>query len=251
MTLKIALPTFFSGKTPSGCAVIVGLEQDSPVVSALCAHAVEAGLVTYRVIHDPAVKRGTHPAHSFQINAPSIHAIRVDISSTDAVQGLFADIAKAGFIPEWVVHAPARSEAQDTLVTTPMELEAIWRAHSLSAFLIGQTALKAMLAGRSKHRSGRAASIIFIGAVDAVQSQPRFTGFGAVKAGVRALVQSMAREFDPQGIHIAHLLLDDAGFSGQVTERFAQAVATTCWQIHTQPSTAWTQELELRSNLAG
>ncbi|WP_410209852.1 SDR family oxidoreductase [Aquirhabdus sp.] len=251
MTLKISLPSIFSSKSKSarGCAVIVDMDQDSAVVSALCAQAIRSGLVTYRVIHDPDVPKATGTILPLEINTPSIYAIRLDICSVDAVQSMFADLANAGLVPEWVVHAPARSTAFTTLAMLPIELESLWRVHGLSAFVIGQTALKAMLNHRSKQPQ-RPATIIFVGATDAIHSQPNFSGFGAVKAGVRALAQSMAREFDPQGVHIAHILLEEGDMSGETAERFAQAVATTCWQLHTQAKEAWTQELELRPSSA-
>ena len=252
MPFKVSLPAVFSSKSKSarGCAVIVDLDQDSAVVSALRAQAIRSGLVTYRVIHDPDVPKATGTLLPLEINTPSIYAIRLDICSVDAVQSLFTDLADVGLVPEWVVHAPARSTSIATLAMTPIELESLWRVHGLSAFVIGQTALKAMLHHRSKRQSQRPATIIFVGAADAIHCQPNFSGFGAVKAGVRALAQSMAREFDPQGVHIAHILLDEGDVSGEPAERFAQAVATTCWQIHTQAKEAWTQELELRPSFA-
>ncbi|AXI04209.1 SDR family NAD(P)-dependent oxidoreductase [Aquirhabdus parva] len=252
MTFKISLPSIFSSKSKfaRGCAVIVDLDQDSAVVSALCAQAIRSGLVTYRVIHDPDVPKATCAIPAFEIDLPSIYAVRLDICSVDAVQSLFTDLAVAGLVPEWIVHAPTRSTSIATLTMTPKELESLWRVHGLSAFVIGQTALKAMLLHRSKRKLQRSATIIFVDAIDAIHSQPNFSGFGAVKAGVRALAQSMAREFDPQGVHIAHILLDEGDVSGEPAERFAQAVASTCWQIHTQAKEAWTQELELRPSSA-
>ena len=72
--------------------------------------------------------------------------------------------------------------------------------------------------------------------------------------------QSMAREFGPQGIHVAHLIVDGAidgdrvrslfpGVVEQLGENGAlntRAIAETYWHLHLQHPSAWTQELDVR-----
>jgi NAD(P)-dependent dehydrogenase (short-subunit alcohol dehydrogenase family) len=87
-----------------------------------------------------------------------------------------------------------------------------------------------------------------------------FTAFAAAKAGLRMVSQSMAREFGPLGIHVAHLIVDgliDGDRAREVASAAVdtkgpdgllrpEAIAETYWQIHTQHRSAWTQELDLR-----
>lgn len=77
---------------------------------------------------------------------------------------------------------------------------------------------------------------------------------------LRALAQSMARELGPQGLHVAHLVIDGAidteFIAKNFPERYAlkdedglldpEAIAAAYWSLHQQPRSAWTQELDLR-----
>ena len=76
------------------------------------------------------------------------------------------------------------------------------------------------------------------------------------KFGLRALAQSMARELGPKGIHVAHVIIDGLiagdrpGFKleerGQDTVLEPGAIAESYYQIHLQPKSAWTQDMDLR-----
>lgn len=83
-----------------------------------------------------------------------------------------------------------------------------------------------------------------------------FANLAVPKFGLRALAQSMAREFAPRGAHVAHVIID-----GQIeSERYRElgdkrgpdsllppdAIAETYYQLHRQPRGAWTHELDLR-----
>jgi len=102
-------------------------------------------------------------------------------------------------------------------------------------------------------------TIILTGATAALRGSARFAALASGKFGLRALGQSMAREFGPQGIHVAHVVID-----GQInTSRLREAqpdreesttlspesIAETYWQLHVQNPTAWTLELDLRPAL--
>ena len=87
-----------------------------------------------------------------------------------------------------------------------------------------------------------------------------FAAFAGAKHGLRSLAQSMARELGPQGIHVAHVVIDGAidtpFFAERFPERYAlkaqdgilspDAIAETYWQLHRQHRSAWTHELDLR-----
>ena len=67
------------------------------------------------------------------------------------------------------------------------------------------------------------------------------------------MVQSMARELTPQGIHIGHVIVDgkirppgsgDATSDGQQLD--PDAIASTFLHLLAQPRNAWTWEIEVR-----
>ena len=87
-----------------------------------------------------------------------------------------------------------------------------------------------------------------------------FSAFSGAKHGLRALAQSMARELGPLGIHVAHPIIDGAidteFIRTMFPERYAlkdrdgilnpDAIAEAYWQLHLQPRSAWTHEMDLR-----
>lgn len=100
-------------------------------------------------------------------------------------------------------------------------------------------------------------SLIITGATASVRGSARFGDFAAGKFAVRALGQSLAREFGPQGIHVAHAIVDGV-IDIPRTKNFAvnggapdgkidpDAIAESYWYLHTQPRSHFTQELDLR-----
>jgi len=102
--------------------------------------------------------------------------------------------------------------------------------------------------------------VIFTGASASLRGKPGFAQFAAAKAGLRMIAQSMAREYGPHGIHVAHVVID-GGINGErlrsrqpesVRQRGEDgllnidAIAEAYWQIHRQRPSAWTQEIDLR-----
>jgi NAD(P)-dependent dehydrogenase (short-subunit alcohol dehydrogenase family) len=99
-------------------------------------------------------------------------------------------------------------------------------------------------------------TVLLTGATASLRGSARFSALAVGKFGLRALAQSMAREFGPQGVHVAHVIID-----GQIntprsremsperedhTMLSPEAIAETYWQLHSQDQTAWTLELDLR-----
>ena len=129
----------------------------------------------------------------------------------------------------------------------------VWEMGALAGFLVGREAARVMLP------RGRG-TILFTGATASVRGSAGFAAFAGAKHALRALSQSMARELGPQGIHVAHVVIDgaiDTEFIAQnFPERYARKaddgilnpdhIAETYWQLHCQPRSAWTHELDLR-----
>ncbi|KAK3898398.1 hypothetical protein C8A05DRAFT_19012 [Staphylotrichum tortipilum] len=103
-------------------------------------------------------------------------------------------------------------------------------------------------------------SLIVTGATASVRGSARFGTFAAGKFAVRGLTQSLAREFGPQGVHVAHVIVDGvidiprtAAYTvneGKPDGKISpDAIAENYWNLHTQHRSAFTQELDLRPYL--
>lgn len=139
------------------------------------------------------------------------------------------------------------------LETTSRVYFKVWEMACFGGFLMGREAARAML---PRQRG----SIFFTGATASVRGRDGMSAFAGAKHALRALAQSMARELGPQGIHVAHLIVDAAIDTAFIRENFpdryaAKArdgivnpdhIADTYWMLHQQPRDAWTHELDIR-----
>ena len=137
--------------------------------------------------------------------------------------------------------------------TTERVYRKVWEMGALGGFLMGREVARAMLS------RGRG-TILFTGATASMRGSAGFAAFAGAKHALRALAQSMARELGPQGIHVAHVVIDgsiDTPFIAEnFPERYAkksedgilspEAIAESYWTLHRQPRSAWTHELDLR-----
>jgi short-subunit dehydrogenase len=101
-------------------------------------------------------------------------------------------------------------------------------------------------------------TLIFTGATAAVKASAKFAAFASAKFALRALSQSLAKEFGPQGVHVSHVIADgvfdsDRGrsYTGGNTEGLMDTdeMAEAYWKLHTQGKRAWTWEIDLRPYL--
>ena len=182
-------------------------------------------------------------------------AVACDGTKEDEVQALFQRVASELGPVRLVVYNAGGAIRKGILETSKDEFEGAWRNACLGAFLVGREAVRAMLAQKTGARHH--GTIIFTGATASLRGGANFVNLAIGKFGLRALAQSMAREFQPQGIHVATVNIDGQIESNErpgrsVAERGADAVlspdaiAETYWQLHRQPPSAWTLELDLR-----
>jgi len=102
-------------------------------------------------------------------------------------------------------------------------------------------------------------TILLTGASAALRGKAKFSALAVGKFGLRALAQSLAREFGPQGIHVSHVVIDGQIDSPSIHEKMPDreehtllspdAIAETYWQLHMQDRTAWTLESDLRPSV--
>jgi NAD(P)-dependent dehydrogenase (short-subunit alcohol dehydrogenase family) len=179
----------------------------------------------------------------------AIEARAADATRADDVAALFAHVAQRFGAPEVVVYNAGTYQPGGILEIAPEDFERCWRIGCFGGFLVGQAAARLMVP------QGRG-TILFTGATASLRGSARFANLAVPKFGLRALAQSMARELAPQGVHVAHVVID-----GQIdSERYAHlrdsrgpdallppaAIAETYYQLSRQPRGAWTHELDLR-----
>lgn len=139
------------------------------------------------------------------------------------------------------------------LETTSKKFYKIWEMACFAGFLAGRESARHMLT------RGRG-TIIFTGATASVRGASGFAAFASAKHGLRALAQSMARELQPQNIHVGHIVIDAAvdtkfirGLYGEsLKEMDPDAIvkpaelAKNYLMLHQQAKSAWTFEMDVR-----
>jgi len=186
----------------------------------------------------------------------SAEPVPVDTTREDDVVRLFDRAMSPGEGREpadLVVFNAGNNRRIDFRELSAEQFEQFWRVGCFGGFLVGREAARRLAPlGRG--------TIIFTGASASLRGKPGFAHFAAAKAGLRMIAQSMAREYGPLGIHVAHVVID-GGIKGDrllgrapalINERGEdgllgiEAIADTYWTIHRQQRSAWTQEVDLR-----
>jgi NAD(P)-dependent dehydrogenase (short-subunit alcohol dehydrogenase family) len=235
-------------------AVVVGVGAELGLGSALCRRFAAAGHHVLVAGRTPgkieAVVRAIESAGG------SAEPVATDATEEAQVTALF-DRAMApddGLAPaDLVVFNAGNNRRIDFRMLEAEQFENFWRVGCFAGFLVGREAARRLVPlGRG--------TVIFTGASASLRGKPGYAQFAAAKAGLRMIAQSMAREYGPLGIHVAHVIID-GGINGErlrkavpdVAERRGEdgllgiePIAETYWQIHRQPRSAWAHEVDLR-----
>lgn len=184
------------------------------------------------------------------------HAYSMDARLEESVEEVFSRVeADVGPIDICIfnVGGNVQFKLEDT---TARVFRKVWEMATFAGFLNGREAAKYMVPrGRGK--------IFLTGASASLRGNPGYAAFGAGKAGLRSLAQTMAKELGPKGIHVAHLIIDAGVDTAFVRERIRDAggdpdslpentlmdpesVAEAYWMLWQQTPDAWTFELDLR-----
>jgi NAD(P)-dependent dehydrogenase (short-subunit alcohol dehydrogenase family) len=180
-------------------------------------------------------------------------AFGVDAREEDQVVTLFETIEREVAPLEIVVFNIGANVNFPVRDTTARVYRKVWEMAAFAGFLTGREAARTM----TPRGSG---TIIFTGATASVRGRAGFAAFSGAKHALRALAQSMARELGPQGVHVAHVVIDGAIDTPWIRENFPEraalksqhgilepeAIAEAYWTLHKQPRSAWTHELDLR-----
>lgn len=175
-------------------------------------------------------------------------AVTVDVTDPAAMKAAFNQVREQLAAPEVFVYNAGVFQVAGILELTPEQFEYGWKVNCFGAFLGVQQVLPAMV------ERGQG-TILLTGATAALKGSARFAGLAVGKFGLRALAQSLAREFGPQGIHVAHIVIDGMintprvqaiGSHDEQALLAPEAIAQMYWQLYQQDPTAWTLELDLR-----
>ena len=178
-------------------------------------------------------------------------ALSVTTDATDAasVAAAFDEVREGLGDPEVFVYNAGAFQMGGILELSPEKFDECFKANCAGAFYAAQQVLPAMV------EKGRG-TVLLTGATAALRGGARFSALAVGKFGLRALAGSMAREFGPQRIHVAHVVVDGQIDTPRLREMSPEredhtmlspdAIAETYWQLHSQHPTAWTLELDLR-----
>lgn len=178
--------------------------------------------------------------------------VQADATDADSVARAFDEVREGLGDPEVFVYNAGAFVMGGILELTPQVFDDCLKANCSGAFYAAQQVLPAML---ERERG----TILLTGATAALRGGANFSALATGKFGLRALSQSMAREFGPQGIHVAHVVIDGQIYTPSLRESqpdreehttlSPDAIAATYWQLHAQDPTAWTLELDLRPSV--
>jgi NAD(P)-dependent dehydrogenase (short-subunit alcohol dehydrogenase family) len=175
------------------------------------------------------------------------HAYACNATDPDEVERLFGLVERESATPDVVVYN-ASGRARGAFVDlVPADVAQAIAVSAFGGFLVAQEAAKRMLP--NKH-----GAILFTGASASVKGYAQSAPFAMGKFALRGLAQSMARELSPQGIHVAHFVIDGGIRSAARVEPADRpdsmldpdAIALSYWNVLQQPRSAWSWELELR-----
>jgi NAD(P)-dependent dehydrogenase (short-subunit alcohol dehydrogenase family) len=235
----------------TGACLVVGAGEGvgGAVAAAFAAEGLTACL-TRRPRHlDPleaqaeAIRQAGHQARAFGVDA------REEAEMVALVDRIEAEIGPL----EVVVFNIGANVRFPVTETTTRVYTKVWEMAALAGFLTGREAARVM-------RPRRRGTILFTGATASMRGRQGFSAFAGAKHSLRALAQSMARELGPEGIHVAHIVIDgaiDGAFTRGNVANYADRLANDeillpaeiarnfVW-LHQQHRSAWTHELDLR-----
>jgi len=227
---------------PRETAIVVGAGPG--LGSALVRAFATEGYTVFAAARSASVLQG------FDIERAENRVVLADCDATEPtdIARLFDAAEQHGPLAVAIFNAGAFVRSS-ILETEAADFERCWRVGCFAGFLVGQAAARKMVARG-------AGTILLTGATASLRGGNGFVNLASPKFGLRAVAQSMAREFGSQGIHVAHVIIDgqirSPRYQHLVAERGAdallepEAIAQTYLTLHRQHRSAWTQELDLR-----
>ncbi|GES63829.1 oxidoreductase, short-chain dehydrogenase/reductase family [Aspergillus terreus] len=181
--------------------------------------------------------------------------ISTDLSDSTSVRAAFDKISKqyAGLALAAAVFNPGGGFVRKPfLELTEEEFTQGYESQGKGGYLFAKGTLPLLLEAKGLPHPP---TLIFTGATASLKGSANFSSFASGKFALRALAQSLAREFGPQGVHVSHVIIDGVidiprtkawKFEHEDAKLDPEAIAESYWHLHTQPRTTFGFELDLR-----
>lgn len=229
-------------------AVIMGVEAEHSLGATLAHHVAAKGLHVY--LAGDSDEKLQKVADNIIQNGGQVTCVVADAQNEYHIDHLFDVIHFDGSILQLAIYNSGSNSSMPILETNAEAFKTLWQQNCLGAFLFAKEAIECM---KTNHQG----TLICTGATATSNERSHFTAYASAKAALRTLVQGLAREFSPEGIHVIHSSID-GNYSaqhkpdfykamGKVNMMQLEAIAETYWAIHSQHPSAWTHELDLRS----
>ena len=236
-------------------AIVIGVGAEEGIGAAVCRRFAGNGYHVFAVGRTDTKLKQVVKTITFE--GGSAEPWVMDTTVEAQVLGLF-DVAMSATesrepAEAVIFNSASLNRPMDFRQVSGADFEDVWRQNCFAGFLVGrEVARRFAPLGRG--------TMLFTGASGSLRGKPSFAQFAAAKSGLRMIAQSMAREFGPQGVHVAHVVID-GGVGGDrlrsllpdLEDRFGadgllnvDDIAQAYWMIHQQPRTVWSHELDLR-----
>eukprot|EP00937_MAST-01D_sp_MAST-1D-sp2_P003890 g3890.t1 len=193
------------------------------------------------------------------VPSAAVAAATADCTDPEQIKAAFASLQAANGVPDCLCYNVSARPFPPTPVgeIDPARLESEWKTGPFGALLCIQEVLPAM-------RAAGAGAILFTGASASLRGSARFGTFAVNKCGLRALAQSLAREESPNGVHVAHVVVDamvdmpvihgfiEKGFIEATPGRLldTSSAADVYYQLYSQNSRCFSFEVDIRPHEA-
>ncbi len=179
----------------------------------------------------------------------SAHAYACDVTDAAALDRVYAEVKAAHGAPQVIVHNAVGAERGTYMDIRPERMRLAFEINTMALLQLARLATGDMI------EAGFGA-IICTGNTSAYRGRAQFAGFAPTKAAQRILLESIAREAGPKGIHAAYVAIDAVidlewtreAFAGKPDDFFCQPadIAEECYRVAHQPRSAWSFESVIR-----
>src|SRR5258708_5203108 len=194
MTVK----ELFSGPAAPGVAWIAGVGASAGLGAALGRRFAHERLIV--ALTGRNADRVRAVAQEIVAAGGQARALPGDVSSPEEVHRLANDVQELGSLRAAIFNV-GNAVRGGLLDLTPEQFETTWRGSTYAGFLFSRAALPQLLAGGG-------GSLLFTGATASLRGRGPFVAFASAKAGLRSLAQSLARQFGPRLVPVAHVVID-------------------------------------------
>ncbi|MEM8980925.1 MAG: SDR family NAD(P)-dependent oxidoreductase [Pseudomonadota bacterium] len=174
--------------------------------------------------------------------------VQLDLADEAASSAVLGDLIAHHGPPKVVVHNTAELVIAPFSETTLADYQRTWASTVQTLVVLGQSVLQPMV-------HGGGGTLIVSGATASLRGGARFSVFAASKFALRGLTQSLAREYQPAGVHVAHVILDGIIDTARSRDLHSldpakmmkpEDIAEVYWQITQQSRSTWSHEIDLR-----